>query len=125
MGRSRANNVFVSTFQGSWAGWTSIDVARGTEVRSFVEFKLRFCMCRRFLLVARDFGRCFVMRDSVRPGQDEKWSCLMARRKVYGRGLKAHPWRKAASSLFSLHTLWLRWQDDVEVFELAEVGEMI
>ena len=75
--------------------------------------------------MARDFGRYFVMRESVRPGQGEKWPCLMTKRKVDGRGMKAHPWRKAASSLFSLHTLWLRWQDDVEVFDLAEVGGVI
>ena len=48
-------------------------------------------------MVARDFGRCFVMRDSIRPSQDEKWPRLMEQRKVNGRGLKAHPWRKAAS----------------------------
>ena len=100
MGRSMANDVFVSAFRGSWSGWTSRDVARGTEVWSFVEFKLRCCMCRWHLLVARDFSKYFVMRDSVRPGQDKKWPHLMARRKVDGRGLKVHPWSKSASSLF-------------------------
>ena len=68
--RSRANNVFVSAFRGSWAGCTSRDVVRGTEVWSFVEFKLRCCMRMWPLLVERDFGNYFVMRDSVRPGQD-------------------------------------------------------
>ena len=48
----------------------------------------------------QEFGRCFVMRDSVRPVQDENWPHLMERRKVNGRGLKAHSWRKAASPLF-------------------------
>ena len=100
VGRSRAKNVFVSAFRGSWTGWTSIDVSKGTEVWSFVEFKLRCCKSRWTLLVARDFGRCFVMIDSVRPGQDEKWPRLMAQRKFDGRWLKAHPWRKAASSIF-------------------------
>ena len=41
VGRSRENNMFVSAFIGFWAGWTSRDVVRGTEVWSFVEFKLR------------------------------------------------------------------------------------
>ena len=66
----------------------------------FVEFKLRCCMRRWPFLVARGFGKYFIMRDSVRPGQDEKCPRLMTRRKVDGRGLKAHPWRKATSSLF-------------------------
>ena len=57
-------------------------------------------MCRWPFLVARGFGKYFVMRDSVRPGQDEKLPRLMAQRKVDVRGLKVHPWRKAASSLF-------------------------
>ena len=60
-------------------------------------------MCRWPLLVERDFVRCFVMRESVRPVQDKKWLRLMVRRKVDGRGLKEHPWRKAASLLFYLH----------------------
>ena len=100
MGRSGSNNLFVSAFRGSWAGWTSRYVVRGTEVWIFVEFKLRCCMCRWPLLVARDFGEYFLMRESVRPGQEEKWPCLMSQRKVDGRRLKANPWRKAASSLF-------------------------
>ena len=70
VGRSKANNVFVSAFRGSWDGWTSRDVVIGTEVCSVVEFKLRCCMRRWPLLVARDFGKYFVMRDYVRPGQD-------------------------------------------------------
>ena len=100
VGRSRAKNVFLSEFRCSWAGWTSRDVVRGTEVWSFVEFKLHYCMCRWSFLVERDFCKYFVMRNCVRPGQDKKWPCLMARRKVDGRGLKVHPWRKAASSIF-------------------------
>ena len=97
VGRSRANNVFVSAFIGSWAGWTSICVVRGTQVWSFVQFKLRCCMHRCTFLVARDFGKYFVMKYSVRPGKDYKWPRLMARIKLDGRGLKAHPWRKLAS----------------------------
>ena len=97
-----ANNVFVSAFRGSWSGWTSRDVARGTEVWSFVEFKFCCCICRWPLLVARDFVGCFLMRDSLRPDQDEKWPRFMAQIKVDGRVLKAHPWRKAASSILSL-----------------------
>ena len=100
VGRSRSDNVFVSALRGSWDGWTSIYVVRGTVVWSFVEFKLSCCMLRWPLLVERDFGKYFAMRDSVRPGHDEKWPLLMARRKVDGRGLKAHQWRKAASLLF-------------------------
>ena len=97
VGSSRENNVFVSAFRGSWDGWTSRDVTRGTEVWIFVEFRLRCCIRRWPLMVARDFGRYFAMRDSVKPGQDEKWPCLMAQRKVDGRGMKAHRWRKVAS----------------------------
>ena len=41
VGKSRANNVFVSAFRGFWDGWTLRDVVRGTEVWIFVEFKLR------------------------------------------------------------------------------------
>ena len=67
---------------------------------SFVEFKLCCCMRMWNLLTERKLGKYFVMRDSVRPIQDKKWPRLMARRKVDGIGLKAHPWRKAASSLF-------------------------
>ena len=78
--------MFVSAFRGFWAGWTSIDMVRGTEVWSFVEFKLRFCMRRCTLLVPREFGKYFVMRDSVRPGQDEKYPRLMSRRKSMGEG---------------------------------------
>ena len=66
----------------------------------FLEVKLHFCMLGWPLLLARDFGKYFVMRDSVRPGQDEKWPRLMTRRKVDGRGLKAHQWSKTASSPF-------------------------
>ena len=98
VGRSRSNIVFVSLFRGSWAGWTSRDVARGTEVWSFVEFKLHCCMRRCTFLAAKEFGKYFVMRDSVRPDQDKKWPCLIKRRNVDWRGLKAHPWRKAGSS---------------------------
>ena len=90
--------MFVSAFRGSWAGWTSRDVVIGTEVCSVVEFKLCCCMRIWPFLVAMYFVKYFVMRDSFRPGQDEKWPCLMARIKVDGRGLKAHPWRKAGSS---------------------------
>ena len=68
VGKSRANNVFVYAFKGSWAGWMSIYVVRGTEVWSFVEFKLRFYMHRWPLMVAKDFGKYFVMRYSIRPG---------------------------------------------------------
>ena len=55
--------------------------------------------------MARDFGKYSVMRDSVRPVQDEKWPRLMAWRKLDRRGLKAHPWRIAASSFFFLERL--------------------
>ena len=68
MGRSRANNLFVAAFIGSWDGWTARYVAIGTEVWGFVEFKLRCCMRRWHFLVERGFG----MRVSVRPGQYEK-----------------------------------------------------
>lgn len=58
-----------------------------------------FCSMRRWpLLVARDLGRCLVMRDAVSPGQELKWPRRMARRKVEGRGLKAHACRNAASA---------------------------
>ena len=75
-------------------------MVRGTEVLIFVEFKLRCCMRRWPLIVARDFGNYFLMRDYVTPVQYEKWLRLMACRKVDERGLKAHQWRKAASSPF-------------------------
>ena len=52
------------------------------------------------LLVARDFGKYFVMRGAIRPVQDKKWPRLMAQRKVDWRGLKVHSWRKAASWIF-------------------------
>jgi hypothetical protein len=59
------------------------------------------CSMRRCpLLVAVDFCRCFVIRDSLRPGQEEKWPRCMARRNVEMEGLKAQPCKKAASSLF-------------------------
>ena len=70
VGRSRENNMFVSAFIGFWAGWTSRDVVRGTEVWSFVEFKLCFCMIRWTFLVERYFGKYLVMKDYVRPVQD-------------------------------------------------------
>ena len=92
--------MFVSAFRGSWAGGMSRDVVRGTELWSFVEFKLRCCMCMWPFLVVRDYGKYFMVRGYVGPVQDKKWPRLMARRKVNGRGLKAHPWSKAASSLF-------------------------
>ena len=88
--------MFVSAFRGSWAGWTSRDVVRVTEMSIFVEFNFRCCMRMWSFMVARYFGKYSVMRQSVRPGQDKKWLSLMARIKVYGRGPKAHPWRKAA-----------------------------
>ena len=76
--------MFVSLFRGSWDVWMSRDVMRGMEVWIFVEFELRFCMHRWPLLVARDFGKYFLMRDSVRSGQDDKWPCLIARKKSMG-----------------------------------------
>jgi hypothetical protein len=41
-----------------------------------------------------------VIRDSLSPGQEEKWPRRMAQRNVEMDGLKAQPCKKAASSLF-------------------------
>ena len=58
-----------------------------------------FCCPQRCpLLVVSDFGRCFLMRDVVSPGQDDKCPRFMARRNVDGMGMYAAPWRKAARS---------------------------
>ena len=69
-------------------------------------------MNRCHVLVARDFGKYFVTRDSVRPDNDEKWPSLMAQRKVDWRGLKVHSWRKAASSIFvsAFRGFWDGWK---------------
>ena len=60
------------------------------------------CPRRCLLLVASNFGRCFLMRAVVSPGQDEKCPHFMARRNMDGMGLNAALWRKAAKSDFLL-----------------------
>jgi hypothetical protein len=84
---------------GSWEGLQSRDVERGSaEVIFLVDWRF-FCHIWRWpLLVASDLAKGLVMRDEVRPGQELKWPRCTARRKVEGRGLKAHAWRNAARS---------------------------
>ena len=103
MKRGRANKVFVSALRGSWDGWMPRDVMRRTEVLIIVEFKLRCCMRRWPLLVEWDFGKYFMIIDSVRPDQDRKWPRFRAGRRVDGRGLKAHPWRKRLVHFLSFY----------------------
>ena len=51
-------------------------------------------ICRRCpLTVALDFGRCFLTRSAVRPGQVVKKHALMACIQMDGTGLKAALWR--------------------------------
>jgi hypothetical protein len=50
--------------------------------------------------------KMFSIRDSLRPGQEEKWPRHIAGRKVKVEGLKAQPCSKAASSLF-VCLLWI------------------
>ena len=47
-----------------------------------------------------DFGRCFVIKEVVRPDQVVKWPHYMALRNVDGIGLKIVPWRKTDISDF-------------------------
>ena len=58
---------------------------------SFADHRCCCSMCRRPLLVARDFGRCFVMRAGVRSGQVLKWPHSTVHKKVEGRGLYMQP----------------------------------
>ena len=64
----------------------------------FVDLMFFCCPQRCPLLVASDFRICFLMRDAVSTGQDEKCICVMAQRNVDGMGLNAALWRKAAMS---------------------------
>ena len=71
--------LFVLELLGSWLGAISKEVAIGRESRSGLVDLMFFCWPRRWpLLVAIAFGRCFLMRDSVRPGQVMKWLFFMA-----------------------------------------------
>ena len=55
-------------------------------------------------MVDSDFGRCFLIRAVVSPGQDEKCPRFMAQKNVDGMGLDATTWRKAnRSDLFCWH----------------------
>ena len=71
-----------------------------TASSSFVDLMLLFWQRRRTFLEEIDFGRCFVDKNSVRPGQIVKWLHLIAKRNVYLIGLKAAPCRKSAGSNF-------------------------
>ena len=65
--------LFVLGLLGSWLGARSKEVDIGMESRSGLVDLICFCWPRRWpLLVAIDLGRCFRMRDSVRPGQGVK-----------------------------------------------------
>jgi hypothetical protein len=106
IGRRRAKRLCVALFCGSWDGATSRDVERGSGACNLVDFRF-LCSIRRCpLLVAVDFWRCFVIRDSLSPGQEEKWPRRMAQRNVEMDGLKAQPCKKAVSSLF-VCLLWI------------------
>jgi hypothetical protein len=73
---------------------------------SFVDWMF-FCCIRRWpLLVAIDFGRCLEINSVVNPGQLSKCPRAIARRKVDGTGLKAHPCKKDASSACVL-VVWM------------------
>ena len=52
--------------------------------------------------MASDFGRCFVMRDGVRFGQDLKCPRFTAGSSVDGFGLKAQAYRYFDKSCFVL-----------------------
>jgi hypothetical protein len=100
VGRRRAKRLCVALFCGSWDGLTLRDMERGSGACNLVDCKFLCSMRRCPLLVAVDFLRCFVIRDLLSPGQEEKWPRCMARRNVEIDGLKTQPCKKAASSLF-------------------------
>ena len=52
--------------------------------------------------MASDFGRCFVMRDGVRFGQESKCPHFNARSSVDGFGMKAQAFRYFDRSCFFL-----------------------
>ena len=70
-------------------GSTSRDVAR-EEVMTVLVHWMFFCFIRMWpLLVTRDLGRCFVMSNLLRTGQEAKLLRQIAWRKVKVTGLKA------------------------------------
>lgn len=68
----------------------------------FVERMFWYC-CRRWpLMLASDFGRCFMTRSTVRPGQVVKYPAAMAVIHVLGAGQKQHRCRYVAKSCLVL-----------------------
>ena len=100
--RMVAKMTFVRRLLGSWVGMMLSDVARSRLMAILVDWMFCCSMRRCPLLVASDFFKCLVIRVVVRPGQESKWLCRIARRKVEYCGLKAQAWRKAARSCLVL-----------------------
>jgi hypothetical protein len=132
VGRRRAKRLCVALFCGSWDGSTSRDVERGSGAYNLVDCKFLCSMRRCPLLVAVDFLRCCVIRDSLSPGQEEKWPRRMARRNVEMDGLKAQPCNEAVSSLSFVYcgSCCLRgvaswsWRDSSRIWAQAECSKV-
>ena len=62
---------------------------RSVVILVLVDCQSFCCILMRPLLVASDFGRCFVMIGGVRFGQESKCPLFTARSSVEGFGLKA------------------------------------
>lgn len=79
-------------------GLKSTDVARGKLAVILVDCTFCCCISSWHLLVASNFARRLVARDTVRPGREIKWPRWIAQKNVDGMGLKGQGWRKVARS---------------------------
>ena len=75
---------------------------RSVAISGLVDCQFFCCILMLPLLVASDFGRCFVMRVEVRFGQESKCPRFTARSSVEGFGLKAQACRYFDKSCFFL-----------------------
>jgi hypothetical protein len=130
VGRRRAKRLCVTLFCDSLDGLTSRDVERGSGACNVVDCKFLCSMRRCPLLVAVDFLRCLVIRDSLSPGQEEKWPRRMAQRNVEMDGLKAQPCKKARFSFVYCRSRCLRsvaswsWRDLSQIWAQVECSKV-
>ena len=96
------------------------------ESSRFVHLVFLCCKRRWNFMVAMDFGRCFVIHDSVRQVQYAKWLLLITWINIDFIGLKADPCRKAAKSalvFWEEREVWSRCSREVdEVDVLYAIG---
>ena len=77
-----------------------MEKGRSVVILGFVDCQFFCCILVWPLLVAGDFGSCFVMRVGLRFGQESKCPRFTARSSVDGFGLKAQACRYFDKSCF-------------------------